>query len=103
MGLPFAPLGPTVSRVVMIDTAQQQTGIGFMYDQPDVFADPYRPEIFIPCLVQFVKAHAGTGRIELQIKGGGFDRFLLVAGEFGKAVGEGVGYAEVHKSLFIAT
>lgn len=44
-----------------------------------------------------MKTHAGIGRVDLQIEGGGLGGFLLVAGESGEAVGEGVGDAEVHR------
>ena len=40
--------------------------------------------------------HARNLRVHLQIERGGFDRFLLLAREFGEAVGEGVGEEEGH-------
>ena len=36
------------------------------------------------------------GRIQLKVKGRGLHGILLVTGELGEAVGEGVGNAEVH-------
>ena len=38
----------------------------------------------------------GIGRVHLQVKGRGLDGLLLLAGEFGEAVGEGVGDEELH-------
>lgn len=43
-----------------------------------------------------METQAGIGRIQLQIECRGLDGFLLVSGEFGEAIGEGVGDAEVH-------
>jgi len=41
-------------------------------------------------------ANPGAGRVELQVEGYRFDGLLLVTGQPGEAVGEGVGDAEVH-------
>ena len=38
----------------------------------------------------------GIGRVELQVEGRRLDGLLLVAGQAGEAVGEGVGDEEVH-------
>ena len=43
------------------------------------------------------KLHPGIGRVELQVEGRRLDGLLLVAGQPGEAVGEGVGDAEVHR------
>lgn len=66
-----------------------------MDDQTNVAAHPNRPEIFITRLVQLVEAHARIGWVHLQIKGGGLDGFLLLAGKFGETICEGIGDAEV--------
>lgn len=68
-----------------------------MNDQPDIATDPYRPEVGILGAVELVKAHAGVGRVYLQIEGRGLDHLLLFAGQLGEAVGEGVGDAEFHQ------
>lgn len=54
--------------------------------------------MFVLGLLDPVQTHAGVRRVQLQVKGGGLDRFLLVAGQTGQAVGEGIGDAEVHGS-----
>ncbi len=36
--------------------------------------------------------------VELQVECGRFDRLLLIAGQPCEAVGEGIGYAEVHSA-----
>jgi hypothetical protein len=48
----------------------------------------HRPEIFVSDLSELVEAHAGLGRIELQVEGRGLDGLLLVAGQAREAVGE---------------
>ncbi len=40
----------------------------------------------------------GVGRIHLEIKRGGLDGLLLIAGQTGEAVRESVGDAEFHQS-----
>src|SRR5665213_1289305 len=67
-----------------------------MHDKADVPADADGPEILILRLVELMKAHAGTGRIDLQVKGRRFDRLLLVAGEASKTISECVGDTEFH-------
>ena len=42
--------------------------------------------------------HPQANRVDLQIEGGRLGGLLLVAGQTGEAVGEGVGDAEVHVS-----
>jgi hypothetical protein len=46
-----------------------------------------------------MKTHAGTGRIQLQVEGRGFDRLLFITSQLGKAVSEGIGDTEVHERL----
>ena len=43
-----------------------------------------------------MELHTRIGGVQLQIKSRRLDSFLLVAGQFGKAVGEGVGDSELH-------
>ena len=58
--------------------------------------DPHRPEVLVLRLVELVELHARVGRVHLQVEGRGLDGLLLVAGQPGEAVGEGVGDAEFH-------
>lgn len=45
-------------------------------------------------LVELVEAHARIGRVDLKVERRRFDGFLLVAGQTGEAVSEGIGDAE---------
>jgi hypothetical protein len=47
-----------------------------------------------------MQPQARTGRVELKVKGGGLSGLLLLAGQPGKAVGEGVRDAEFHNANF---
>ena len=94
----LAPLGPFIGFIVVVDVAEQQTGVRFVYDQADVAADPHRPEVRIFRLVEFVQLHPRIGRVQLQVEGGGLDNFLFVTGKPGEAVGKGVGNPEFHLS-----
>lgn len=98
MGFEFAPFGPVIGVVVMTNIADEEAALALMYDQADVAADAHRCKVGILHAVKFVKAHARAGRVDLQIKDCGLDRFLLVVGEFGKAVYECVGNAKFHLS-----
>ena len=98
----FAPSGPFVSVVVMIDIAEEQAVGGAMHDDPDVRTDAQGPEVFVARFVQFVKTQAGTVRaIGLQVKGRRLDGLLLVSRKPGEAVGKGVGDQEVHTNISI--
>lgn len=68
-----------------------------MDDNSEIAGNPNRPEILVSDVVEFMKTHAGTGRIELEVECCSFDGFLFVAGEFDETVCEGVGDAEVHQ------
>ncbi len=84
-------LGPAVGLVMVIDVAQQQACGSPVHDQPDIAADPHRPEVRVFRFVEFVQLHAGLRRVQLQVEGGDFDRFLLLAGEPRQAIRERVG------------
>ena len=45
------------------------------------------------------KLMPGIGRVQLQVEGRRLDGLLLLAGQAGEAVGEGVGDAEVHPEI----
>lgn len=51
-------------------------------------------------MVQHVETQVRVGRIHLQIGGCRLDALLLVSGELGQAVGEGVGDAEIHRHIY---
>ena len=93
MRFQFAPLRPVIGLVVVIDVAEQQARLAPVNDQPDVAAHPHRPEILVLRLVELVEAHAGIGRIELQVERRRLDG-LALARQPGEAVGEGVGDAK---------
>ena len=97
--MPFQPpsFGPLVRRVVMIDVAEQEAGSGPVDDQPDVATDPNGPEVLVLRPVDLVQLQAGMRRVHLQVERRCLHRLLLVAGQLGKAVGEGVGDAELHQ------
>jgi hypothetical protein len=96
VGFQLAALGPIVGLVVVIHIAQQEASGRFVNDQPDVGTHPHRPEILVLRPVQLVEAHAVACGIHLQVESGRLGRLLLVAGQAGETVGEGVGDEEGH-------
>jgi hypothetical protein len=100
MGLELAALRPGIGLVVVVNAAAQQA-LGCLVDNlPDIRTHPQRPEVLVASLVELVETHARIGRVHLQVKRRGLDRLPLVVGQTGKAVGEGVGDAEVPGSPF---
>lgn len=93
------PLCPSVSRIVVIDVAQQQTGIGLMDDHPDIASGADRPKVGILAAVDAMKLHPGIDRIHLQIESGCLNRLLLIAGQTCEAVGECIGDSELHSVI----
>ena len=81
----------------MVHVTQEQTLVGLVDDDPQIVADPNRPEVLVLCLVEFVKFHARALRVHLQVKGRGLYGLLLLAGEPSETVGEGVGNTEFHQ------
>ena len=65
MGFQFAPLGPRIGRIMVINVTEQQATFGLVDDQAQITADAYRPEVFVARPVEFVKTHARVDRIEL--------------------------------------
>ncbi len=98
--MPFQPpsFRPLIRGVVMIDVAEQQAGSRAVDDQPDVATDPNGPEVLVLRPVDLVQLQARMRRVHLQVERRGLDRLLLVAGQPGEAVGEGIGDAELHPS-----
>jgi hypothetical protein len=96
MRLQPTALRPAISRVVMVRVAQQQASLRPVDDQPNVAADPHRPEVLVLRLLELVELHARGRRVDLEVERRRLDGLLLVARESGQAVGEGVGDAEVH-------
>ena len=97
MPLQSPTLGPLVRRVVMIDVAEQEAGSGPMDDQPDVATDPNGPEVLVLRPVDLVQLQPRMRRVHLQVERRRLDGPLLVTGQLGQAVGEGVGDAELHQ------
>ena len=83
---------------MVADVAEQQARLGPVDDQPDVAADPHRPEVLVLRLVELVELQPGLRRVDLQVEGRRLDGLLLVAGQAGEAVGEGVGDEEVQSA-----
>jgi len=81
---------------MVIHIAEKKAATGPVNDEPDVLADPYRPEVLVLCLIEFVEAQTRGSLIHLQIEGRGFDRLLFFAGQAGEAVGKRVGDPKVH-------
>ncbi len=96
MRLQLAAFGPVVGLVVVIDVAEQQAVSRLVDDQPDVAADADRPEVLVLRLVELVKLMPGLAGLSCKIERRRLDGLLLVAGQAGEAVGEGVGDAEFH-------
>ena len=66
-----------------------------MNNQPNIATHPHRPEVLVPRLVKFMKTHSRISWINLEIKGRCLDSLLLLAGQFGEAVGESICNTEV--------
>ena len=99
MRLQLAAFRLIVGFVMMIHVAEQQAGITFVDDQPDIAVNSDRPEVLVLGFVELVEAHAWIGRIELQVERRHFDGLLLLASQSGEAVGEGVSNTKIHEKL----
>ena len=84
---------------MVIDVAEQEAVLGAVNDDADVRADAHGPEIFITGAVEPVELQTRARGIDLHIKGGRLDRFLLVTAQPSEAIGEGVGNAEFHRAV----
>lgn len=96
MPLDLPPLGPRIRGVVMIDVAEHQARCRLVNDETQIATDAHGPEVRVLGLAQPVKLHSRTRGIQLQIERRRLRELLLLAGEPGQTVGEGVGDAEVH-------
>ena len=67
-----------------------------MNDETDIPADSHRPEIGISRPIDAMKLHPGIRGIQLQVKHRGLDGLLLIASQFGEAIGESIRDAELH-------
>jgi hypothetical protein len=94
--LELPPLGPVVGVVVMVHVTKEEAVGRAVDDDPNVRADPDRPEVVVLRPVQAVEAEPRPRRIHLEVEYGRLDGLLLVPREAGEAVGEGVGDEEVH-------
>ena len=81
MPLQPPPLGPLVRGVVMVHVAEQEARCRPVDDQPDVAADPGRPEALVLRPLDLVQLQPRPSRVHLQVERGGLDRLLLVAGQ----------------------
>ena len=72
-----------------------------MDNQPDVIADPHRPEILVLRLVQLMELHPRIRRVHLEVERRRLDRLLFLACKAREAVGEGIGDAEFHTLTLI--
>src|ERR1700731_60937 len=90
-------LCPAICFVTVPYKAEQQAGTRSMHDEPNVIVDSNRPEVLVFGLIKLVKAHSWVGGVQLEVEGSGFHSLLLVACQFGEAVGKGVGNTKVHK------
>ena len=81
---------------MMIRIAKKQAFVSLVNNNPQIFANPNRPKVFVFGLIKPMKLHTRTLRVHLQIKGRGLHGLLLLAGEFGEAIGEGIGNKEIH-------
>jgi hypothetical protein len=100
--LQLAAFGPAGGLVVVPRIAQQKARLRAVHDEAQVAPHSGRPEVPVFRVFEPVQLHARIRRVHLQVKGRGFDELLLLAGQAGKAVGEGVGDAEVHGQPVIA-
>jgi len=67
----------------MVRITQHQTSVGLVDDDPQILADPNRPEILVLRLAEFVKLQPRVLRVHLQIKGRGLYSLLLLSGQSG--------------------
>ena len=87
----------SIGLVVVIDVAEQQARLGSGGRSGGCRGSPAPTRSSCPCALSSLwKLHARAGRVHLQIEGRRLDGLLLLAGQLGEAVGEGVGDAEVH-------
>ena len=79
MGLQLPALGPPIGVVVVVDVAQHEAVLRLVDNDPDVSADPDRPEVSVTRTFYFVKLQARTEWVHLKIEGCSLDGLLLVA------------------------
>ena len=93
----LAPFCPVVRAVVVIDVTKQEARFALVNDQPEVTAYAHRPEVLVLGLVELVEAHAGIGRVDLQIESRRLNALLLIAGQASEAIRKRVSDAEFHR------
>jgi hypothetical protein len=96
MRLKFSPLSPTVCLVVMVNVAKEYASGGSVQDEANIIIDSHREKIPVPRFFEAMEIHARTRRIDLKVERRVLDRFLLVWGQPGEAIGKCVGDSEVH-------
>ena len=97
MGFELAPFRPVIGILMMTDITDQQAARRLVHDQADIAADAHGGKIGILGAVEFVKAHAGAGRVDLQVEDRGLDRFLFLVAQLGQAVDKGICNAKFHQ------
>ena len=84
---------------MVIDVAQQQAGIRFMNNNPDITTCTHRPKVRILATIDAMKLHPRIDRINLQIKSRRLDRLLLIARQSSEAIGERIRDAKFHERI----
>ena len=72
-----------------------------MDDDSDIFIDADRPEIRVLGLRQLVELQSRLRRIHLEVESRGLGSLLLSPGQFGEAIGEGIGNSEIHEKQWL--
>lgn len=96
MRLDAPALRPRIGFVVVVDIGEQQARLGLVDDDPDVAADPGRPEIRVLRLVDAMQLQTGVGRIDLHVEGRRLHGLLVLSRKPGQRVGERGGDEEIH-------
>ena len=96
MHLDLSALSPCVRVFVVIHVAEQKVPVPLVNDQADIVSGPDGPEILVLRPLHLVELDARMGGVELKIEAGRLDDLLLLSGQARKAVGECVGYPELH-------
>ncbi|WP_231470912.1 hypothetical protein [Novosphingobium sp. CECT 9465] len=96
MGFDASALGPGVGIVVMIDIGDQKARSRLVHDQPQIAADPYRPEIRVLGALDPVEGLPLAGRVDLKIDDAGFHQLGLLSWQPGQRGRECIGEVKVH-------
>ena len=103
MSFQFATLRPLISRVMVIYITDEQALFAAMYNQANIAIDAHRGKVGILGLIQFMEIHPRAGRVDLQIKDGSLDRFLLLIIQVSKAAYKSICNSKFHLFILIDT